>query len=169
MKTLRRMIRKSYAMKRMALAIERAIQIDNFADQKRAARWAAAWGLLCGINSNAVRLRSSEVQEPLQDNQRRDSDRPANTGVPGAAPICLNQPGAASITLPPSLAAMPNHPMLPECSAGHCAAAAPPQHAHALAALDQAAAAPPAQALAGLAATLDEIPAAAALPGQGRV
>ncbi len=62
MKTRHRFLRKSYAMHRMALAIERAIVARTGKEKERAARWAAAWGLLCGINTRRVRLRPSEVK-----------------------------------------------------------------------------------------------------------
>ena len=49
--------RKTYAMLRMAEAIGRAIASDSAAAKDRAARWAAAWGVLGGIRSRGVRLR----------------------------------------------------------------------------------------------------------------
>lgn len=49
--------RKTYAMLRMAEAIGRAIASDLPADKDRAARWAAAWGVISGIRSPGVRLR----------------------------------------------------------------------------------------------------------------
>jgi hypothetical protein len=49
--------RKSYAMQRMAEAIERAIQCDTAQEQERARRWAAAWGVVSGIRSSGIRLR----------------------------------------------------------------------------------------------------------------
>lgn len=58
-----RILRKSYAMHRMALAIGRAVDAPSVKEQERAARWAAAWGLLCGIKTAAVRLRRSEIDE----------------------------------------------------------------------------------------------------------
>ncbi len=51
--------RKSYAMLRMAEAIGRAIHSDSPADKDKAARWAAAWGVVGGIRSPGVRLRRS--------------------------------------------------------------------------------------------------------------
>ena len=59
--------RKSYGRKRMALAIERAMTADSTAEQDKARRWAAAWGLLGGIRSPGVRLRRSSV---LADRRR---------------------------------------------------------------------------------------------------
>ena len=53
-------LQKSYAMHRMAKAIERAIAGQTTMEKERAARWAAAWGLLCGIKTSGVRLRDSE-------------------------------------------------------------------------------------------------------------
>ena len=63
MKNRDRFFRKSYAMQRMTLAIERAIERDSSKEKERAARWAAAWGLLCGIRSEGVNLRSGDVEE----------------------------------------------------------------------------------------------------------
>jgi hypothetical protein len=51
--------RKNYAMLRMAEAIGRAIDSELPADKDRAARWAAAWGVVSGIRSPGVRLRRS--------------------------------------------------------------------------------------------------------------
>ncbi len=55
--------RKSYGMLRMSRAIGRAIACDASADKDRAIRWAAAWGLIGGIRSSQVRLRSAELLE----------------------------------------------------------------------------------------------------------
>lgn len=62
MKNPDRYSRKSYAMRRMTLAIERAIKRPSSKDKERAARWAAAWGLLCGIRTEGVNLREADVQ-----------------------------------------------------------------------------------------------------------
>jgi hypothetical protein len=62
MKKLDRHARKSYAMRRMTLAIERAITRPSRMEKERAARWAAAWGLLCGIRTEGVNLRACDVQ-----------------------------------------------------------------------------------------------------------
>jgi len=51
--------RKAYAMLRMAEAIGRAIASNLPAEKDRAARWAAAWGVISGIRSPGVRLRRS--------------------------------------------------------------------------------------------------------------
>lgn len=59
--------RKTYAMLRMAEAIRRAIGASADADKARAARWAAAWGVVSGIRSPGVRLRRSV----LVDKRRR--------------------------------------------------------------------------------------------------
>ena len=67
MRTRHVFLRKSYAMHRMALAIERAIQGATSKEKERAARWAAAWGLLCGIKTPAVRLRRNDVGDELED------------------------------------------------------------------------------------------------------
>jgi hypothetical protein len=55
--------RKSYGMRRMGQAIGRAIQAASSDEQARAIRWAAAWGLLCGIRSPGVRLRRPDLVE----------------------------------------------------------------------------------------------------------
>lgn len=55
--------RKSYAMQRMGRAIGRAMNATASEEQARAIRWAAAWGLLCGIRSPGVRLRNAELLE----------------------------------------------------------------------------------------------------------
>ena len=56
-----RILKKSYAMQRMARAIERAVGAATGKEKERAARWVGAWGMLCGIKSSTVRLRQSEV------------------------------------------------------------------------------------------------------------
>jgi hypothetical protein len=71
MKTRYRFLRKSYAMHRMARAIERAIEARTGKEKERAAKWAAAWGLLCGINTRRVRLRSSEIKPHVDDDAWR--------------------------------------------------------------------------------------------------
>jgi hypothetical protein len=63
MKRRDRQQRKSYGMRRMGKAIGRAIQAGSSAEQARAIRWAAAWGLLCGIRSPGVRLRRADLVE----------------------------------------------------------------------------------------------------------
>lgn len=50
-------------MMRMAGAIGRAIDADTTVEKDRAARWAAAWGLIGGIRSPGVRLRRSVLQD----------------------------------------------------------------------------------------------------------
>jgi hypothetical protein len=62
MKKLDRYARKSYAMRRMTLAIERAIKRPTRGEKERAARWAAAWGLLCGIRTEGVKLKACDVE-----------------------------------------------------------------------------------------------------------
>lgn len=65
--------RKSYAMLRMVEAIGRAIKSSAPADKDRAARWAAAWGVISGIRSPGIRLR----RDVLCDERRRQPRRPA--------------------------------------------------------------------------------------------
>lgn len=50
----------------MTLAIERAIAGPTGKEEERAARWAAAWGLLCGIRTEGVNLKSCDVATPDQ-------------------------------------------------------------------------------------------------------
>ena len=55
--------RKTYAMQRMAEAIERAIRSDLPQEQERARRWAAAWGVVSGIRSSGIRLRRDVLHD----------------------------------------------------------------------------------------------------------
>lgn len=65
MKNRDRIITKSYAMGRMGKAIERAIEATTILEKERAARWAAAWGVLCDIKTKRVRLKpDTAVQRP---------------------------------------------------------------------------------------------------------
>ncbi len=63
---------KSYAMDRMAKAIERAIEASTIIEKERAARWAAAWGLLCDIRTKRVRLKESDL---VQRRSGRGADK----------------------------------------------------------------------------------------------
>lgn len=63
MKLRDRQQRKSYGMRRMGKAIGGAIQAASSGEQALGIRWAAAWGLLCGIQSPGVRLRRPELVE----------------------------------------------------------------------------------------------------------
>lgn len=56
---LSRQEKKAYALMRMARAIGRAVDAASNAEKDRAARWAAAWGVLAGIRSRGIRLRRS--------------------------------------------------------------------------------------------------------------
>lgn len=51
--------RKSYAMYRMGRAIGRAIVEPSSSCKERAAKWAAAWGMLCGIKTGTVNSRKT--------------------------------------------------------------------------------------------------------------
>lgn len=62
--------RKAYGMERMIAAIERAILSDTNAAKERAARWAAAWGLLSGIRTPGVRLRRSVLADQGRPERR---------------------------------------------------------------------------------------------------
>ena len=75
MKNSYQFVRKSYAMQRMAESIERAIQASTSAEKERAARWAAAWVLLCGIMTATVNVRRSDVNIHGQSKASRASDQ----------------------------------------------------------------------------------------------
>lgn len=75
MKKRYRYVRKSYAMRRMARAIERAMQAGSSKESERAIRWVAAWGLLCGIKTPGVRLRDSDVDLLSDARVRQPSDQ----------------------------------------------------------------------------------------------
>lgn len=62
-------------MKRMAIAIARAIARRSSKEKESAARWAAAWGLLCGIRSTGVRLRGGDADQIQAE--RRSEERKA--------------------------------------------------------------------------------------------
>jgi len=62
--------RKSYAMSRMAEAIGRAIKSTSLADKDRAARWAAAWGIIGGIRTPGIRLRRNGLFNEQNDRRR---------------------------------------------------------------------------------------------------
>lgn len=79
MKKLDRYARKSYAMGRMTLALERAIKRPTRKEKERAARWAAAWGLLCGIRTEGVHLKAGDVQS-LESRIEQKSDSIATLG-----------------------------------------------------------------------------------------
>lgn len=67
-------LRKSYAMHRMARAIERAIAAQGGKEKERAARWAAAWGLLCGIKTEGVAPRRNGIDAAATSTQRFPSE-----------------------------------------------------------------------------------------------
>jgi len=64
---------KSYALLRMVQAIGRAIKSPTAVEKDKAARWAAAWGVIGGIHTRGVRLR----RDVLGDERRRQPRRPA--------------------------------------------------------------------------------------------
>jgi hypothetical protein len=80
MKSSDRYLRKSYAMQRMAVAIERAISGATPKEKSRAARWAAAWGLLCDIKTSLPRLKPSDLAPEAPMTGRRADD--VETAVP---------------------------------------------------------------------------------------
>jgi hypothetical protein len=55
--------RKTYAMLRMTEAIGRAISSERPEDKNKAARWAAAWGVISGIRTPGIRLRRSVLAD----------------------------------------------------------------------------------------------------------
>lgn len=67
MKNTERVLRKSYAMQRMAIALRRAIEQPTAREKERAARWAAAWGLLCGIWTEGISLRRADIGRNEED------------------------------------------------------------------------------------------------------
>ena len=75
MKKPDRSLRKSYAMERMASAIDRAIGCRTGKEKERAARWAAAWGLLCGIRTEGVKLRRNDIRQEVEEGGRCPSDQ----------------------------------------------------------------------------------------------
>lgn len=86
----------------MALAIERAIERPTRKEKEGAARWAAAWGLLCGIRTEGVKLKDCDVE--MQERwleQACDSD---GTPVPASLrdPDSIGQ-GACSSTNPSAI------------------------------------------------------------------
>ena len=53
----RRFLLKTYALQRMGIALVRSVAARTADEKEIAARWAAAWGYLCGIDSDVVRLK----------------------------------------------------------------------------------------------------------------
>lgn len=99
MTKLDRFARKSYAMRRMTLAIERAIRSSNRKEKERASRWAAAWGLLCGIRTEGVNLKSGDVETPEATIAGIAALAPSSSAGHEAAHL------APSVALPPSAVA----------------------------------------------------------------
>ena len=56
-------MKKSYALKRMVISLERAIAASSDAAKDKASRWAAAWGYFAGITSPGIRLKQTDVLE----------------------------------------------------------------------------------------------------------
>jgi hypothetical protein len=63
--------RKTYGMLRMMKAIGRAIKAKTDLEKERAARWAAAWGVISGIRSRGVRLRRTSLSDDQCEDRRR--------------------------------------------------------------------------------------------------
>jgi hypothetical protein len=95
MKQHYRFVRKPYAMRRMAAAIDRAINGSTSKERARAAKWAAAWGALCGIVTSGVTLRSNDIEPARPKNRRRGSDQ-INIPASVSADIGNIQAGASS-------------------------------------------------------------------------
>jgi hypothetical protein len=53
--------RKSYALYRMRLAIERSAGASSAAAQQKSQRWAVAWGMLAGIRVPGARPRLRRI------------------------------------------------------------------------------------------------------------
>ncbi|MES2900904.1 MAG: hypothetical protein V4723_14335 [Pseudomonadota bacterium] len=75
---------KLYAQQRMAAAIDRAITAGAVEAKERAARWAAAWGLLAGVKSKKVRLKRLDPRdigdwENVAKTSEHGSDRSGNS------------------------------------------------------------------------------------------
>jgi hypothetical protein len=100
MKSKDRYLRKSYAMSRMALAIRRAIEAQTISEKDNAARWVAAWGLLCGIRSRPVRLKQSKL---LRNRRYGDPDMNigalelSEAGNAPTGPLLSNMAGAPGV------------------------------------------------------------------------
>jgi hypothetical protein len=90
-----RLIRKSYAMQRMGLALARAVSAASSNQKTTAARWAAAWGLLCGIKTPGVYLKRSAREGEDSGGQRVRSS--AAISVPPAGPAA---PAATDVHKP---------------------------------------------------------------------
>lgn len=74
--------RKLYAMMRMGKALDRAVGEQSTPAKERAAKWAAAWGLLVGIQTREVQLK------PARDviDQRRSANPSSFVGCRRATP-----------------------------------------------------------------------------------
>lgn len=103
MRTKSRIVKKSYAMQRMARAIERAVRGASVKERERASRWVAAWGMLCGIRSETVRLRRSEVGAgSVDDRIRQPSDQIEIPGEVASLPTINAGTGEPSAMEAPS-------------------------------------------------------------------
>lgn len=90
-------MRKSYAMQRMGPAIARAISENSKTQKESAAKWAAAWGMLCGIHTPGVKLKGSDVLGG--ERKHRKVKRSGDIVIPaGADPVPT--PNAASASSP---------------------------------------------------------------------
>jgi hypothetical protein len=117
MKNPDRSLRKSYAMERMAAAIDRAIGSRTGKEKERAARWAAAWGLLCGIRTEGVKLRRNDIRPELEEGGRCPSDQIEIGAAP--APVQTESAGlreSASIAMPGKLPPSVNQEGVPFAS-----------------------------------------------------
>lgn len=82
-----KLAKKSYAMQRMRIAIARAVSAGSQRQKATAARWAAAWGLLCGIYTPGVRLKRSDLLGTSSGRPRvtLSDGNEAGVGVPMSA------------------------------------------------------------------------------------
>jgi hypothetical protein len=67
-------LRNSYAASRMEKAIERTLCSGNSKEREMATRWAASWGLLCGMEDRHADVRSEVEIPPVK--RPRPSPRP---------------------------------------------------------------------------------------------
>lgn len=99
MKKRYRFVRKSYAMKRMTVAIARAMQATSAWESEQALRWVAAWGMLCGIKTDSVRLRNSELAPEPESSARLPS---GDIEVPSMAAFTLTEEMVAKNGMQPA-------------------------------------------------------------------
>lgn len=97
MKQHYRLVRKPYALRRMAAAIDRAIHGRTSKERARAAKWAAAWGTLCGIVTSGVTLRDNDIA-PVRSRLRRRATDHIDIPASVSAEIGSIQPAAPAVS-----------------------------------------------------------------------